>query len=120
MAAEKLSAKQAAIELGTDARTLRKFLRSDACPMEPVGQGARYEFTKGEVNKLKKLFTSWSGAPKKKAEKVIEAPVEEEVPEDEEAIEEIDIEDEFEDDFDNLEPDDDDLEEIDFEDIDLD
>lgn len=56
MPAQKLSAKEAAKELGTDARSLRKFLRSDASPIDPVGQGKRYEFSKGDVAKLKKVF----------------------------------------------------------------
>lgn len=93
-AAEKLSAKEAAIEVGTDPRTLRKFLRSEDCPFDPVGQGNRYQFTKGEVKKLKKLFIEWSGGTSKKkatkAEKVIEA-------DDEEDVEEIDLDDDIED-----------------------
>ena len=121
--AEKLSAKQAAIQMGTDARTLRKFLRSDACPMDPVGQGNRYEFTAGEVKKLKKLFLAWSGGTKKtKAEKVIEHD-----PAEDEDIEEIDLEDEDlapkdedeELDLDDLEgPDDEELEDLEIEELD--
>lgn len=60
--AEKLSAKQAAIQLGTDARTLRKFLRASD-DFDAVGQGNRYEFDAKEMKKLKKLFNS---TPKKK------------------------------------------------------
>jgi hypothetical protein len=60
MPAEKLSAKEAALRLGTNARTLRKFLRSKQSPIEPVGQGNRYEFTAGDIKKLKKAFTSWA------------------------------------------------------------
>jgi hypothetical protein len=64
---QKLSTKEAAAEIGTDARTLRKFIRSESCEFDAVGQGKRYEFSKGEVNKLKKAFLAWSGgaAPKK-------------------------------------------------------
>lgn len=133
MAAEKISAKQAAIEVGTDARTLRKFLRSDDCPFDAVGQGNRYEFTKTEVKKLKKLFIAWSAGSKKKAKVIEHDPAEEEVEEidldeidqgveDQDEIdrttEEVDIEDEYEEadedeegPFDE-EPDDDDLVEI--------
>lgn len=60
MPAEKLSAKEAALRLGTNARTLRKFLRSKQSPFEPVGQGNRYEFTAGDIKKLKKAFNSWA------------------------------------------------------------
>lgn len=57
----KLSAKDAAKEIGTDARTLRKFIRSAKdLPISPVGQGARYEFTSKEVKALKKAFLTWS------------------------------------------------------------
>lgn len=70
--AEKLSAKQAAIEIGTDARTLRKFLRSDASAFDAVGQGNRYEFSNGDLKKLKKQFIAWNNSGKKAAEKVIE------------------------------------------------
>ena len=62
---QKLSAKEAAAELGTDARTLRKFLRSKSSPIEPVGQGNRYEFTSKEVKTLKKAFLSWGAGAKK-------------------------------------------------------
>jgi hypothetical protein len=53
------SAKEVARELGTDARTLRKFLRSDASPVEPPGQGGRYEFTSKQVKKVKRAFDAW-------------------------------------------------------------
>ncbi len=64
-----LSAKEAAIALGTDARTLRKFLRSSASPFEPVGQGSRYTFDEKEMKRLKKSFTAWGSGSKKKDEK---------------------------------------------------
>jgi hypothetical protein len=38
------SAKQVANRIGTDPKTLRKFLRSPSSPYEAVGQGKRYEF----------------------------------------------------------------------------
>lgn len=62
-----LSTKEAAAEIGTDARTLRKFIRSDSCSFDAVGQGKRYEFSKKDVNQLKKAFLAWSGGstPKK-------------------------------------------------------
>ena len=59
---EKFSAKEAAIQIGTDARTLRKFIRgAKDLPIEPVGQGNRYEFTKVEIKALKKAFLAWGG-----------------------------------------------------------
>lgn len=56
---EPLSAKGAARELGTDARTLRKFLRSDHSPFQAVGQGRRYEFDTDQFKKLKMKFEKW-------------------------------------------------------------
>lgn len=58
---ETFSAKGAARKLGTDARTLRKFLRSDASPFEPVGQGARYVFDEELFEVLKTAFEEWLG-----------------------------------------------------------
>ena len=53
-----------AAELGTDARTLRKFLRSDSSPVAPVGKGKRYALpaTKSEINKMRKAFLAWGEA----------------------------------------------------------
>lgn len=55
-----------ATEFGTDARTVRKFLRSDASGVEAVGKGARYSLptAKREIAALKKRFTSWDEARK--------------------------------------------------------
>ena len=52
-AGNKLSAKEAAALLGTDARTLRKFLRSES---GLVGQGQRWEIAPDEVDALKARF----------------------------------------------------------------
>lgn len=62
----KLSAKEAAIQLGTNARTLRKFLRSKQSPIDPVGQGNRYEFDSADMKKMKKSFVAWSNGSKPK------------------------------------------------------
>lgn len=69
--AQQLSAKEVALELKTDARTLRKFLREITPKDEQPGQGGRWTFTKGDVKKLSKQFTTWAekGA-KAKAEAV--------------------------------------------------
>lgn len=73
MAPQKLSAKEAAIQLGTNARTLRKFLRSKQSPIEPVGQGNRYEFDTADMKKMKKSFVAWSnGSTTKPKPKKIE------------------------------------------------
>lgn len=50
---------KAASELGTDARTFRKFLRSAASPLEPVGQGARYVIRQSDLPELKEKFAGW-------------------------------------------------------------
>lgn len=65
---EKFSAKEAAIQIGTDARTLRKFIRSSN-DFDAVGQGNRYEFTKSEIKALKKAFLAWSSGSKPKKDK---------------------------------------------------
>ncbi len=52
-------AKQIAHRIGTDPKTFRKFLRSDASPYEAVGQGARYEFPVSELGALNKAFQDW-------------------------------------------------------------
>lgn len=53
------TAKQVATRLGTDAKTLRKFFRSNHSTVEPVGQGGRYEFDAADMPQIKKEFVSW-------------------------------------------------------------
>lgn len=119
---ETLSAKEAAAALGTDARTLRKFLRSKAQDVvEPVGQGKRYAITKDEIKKLKKAFLAWSEGARKKDEDEAVTDVEE-VDLDDESTEIDDSDDdddelEIEDDEDE-EPSEDDLMEIELEELD--
>lgn len=67
------SAKEVAQQFGTDARSLRKFLRSHLPTEEQPGQGGRYSFTKGDVTKLKKAFEAWAEKSKRSAE-ATEAP----------------------------------------------
>lgn len=55
----KLSAKEAAALIGTDARTLRKFLRSES---GLVGQGQRWEIDPDKVDELKARFTNFTKA----------------------------------------------------------
>lgn len=52
-----LTIRQVAEALGTDPRTLRKFLRSQE---RGVGAGSRYEFKQGDIADLKKGFAAWS------------------------------------------------------------
>ena len=58
------TAKQVAARCGTDAKTLRKFLRSSHSTAEAVGQGGRYEFDADDLPLIKKEFGAW----RKKAE----------------------------------------------------
>lgn len=65
MPAETLSAKEAARELGTDARTFRKFMRATTPKDQQPGQGNRYAILKRSMPKLKTKFDEWS-KPKEK------------------------------------------------------
>lgn len=101
-----LSAKEVAIRLDTDARTLRKFLREITDADEQPGQGGRWLFEKSEIKELKKKFAGWhssQAAPKSKRSKS-KAVAEVEIDEEDE-LEEIELDDEDE-------PDDEDLEDI--------
>lgn len=60
-------AKQVATRIGTDPKTFRKFLRSNASPYEAVGQGARYEFSKDELESIKRAFIKWQKGKRPKA-----------------------------------------------------
>lgn len=53
------TAKQVAIRCGTDAKTLRKFLRSNHSTAEAVGQGGRYEFEADQLPLIKAEFAAW-------------------------------------------------------------
>jgi Lon protease-like protein len=54
------TAKQLARKVGTDPKTLRKFLRSTASPVEAVGQGGRYEFDSEAAELISNAFKTWS------------------------------------------------------------
>lgn len=60
MATETLSAKQVALEVGTDARNFRKFLRDVTPRDDQPGQGGRWTFTRGEATKIAKRFAKWA------------------------------------------------------------
>lgn len=76
-----------AAEFGTDSRTLRKFLRSDASGIESVGKGARYSLpsSKREIASLAKRYAKWdearTAAKSDNTPEVTEAPTEVEAPE---------------------------------------
>lgn len=52
-----ITAKELAVECNTDARTVRKFLRSHL--PETPGKGSRYAIEKRQVASLKKAFKAW-------------------------------------------------------------
>lgn len=54
-----MDTKSVAEELGTDAKILRRFLRQVG-PVETVGSGGRYQFTKADLPHLKELFAKWA------------------------------------------------------------
>lgn len=56
---ETFGAKQVAARIGTDPKTLRKFLRSSASPYDAVGQGGRYDFPVEQLGEIKKNFVKW-------------------------------------------------------------
>lgn len=62
------SAKQVAKRIGTDAKTLRKFLRSPSSPYQAVGQGQRYEFPQTELGDIKKAFLHWQAKNERRKE----------------------------------------------------
>jgi len=49
-----------ALHLGTDAKILRRFLRSPSCPFATVGSGSRYTFTRDDLDELTQGFRNWS------------------------------------------------------------
>lgn len=57
-----LAAKQVALILKTEAKTLRQFFRSEASTVEKVGSGGRYEFAESDLPKIKEEFASWKSA----------------------------------------------------------
>lgn len=50
-------------QLGTDPKTLRRFIRSRACPFDAVGAGGRYDFTPDDIPVMADAFTAWSAGP---------------------------------------------------------
>lgn len=80
-----LSATDLAAELGTDARTARKFLRSITPKENQPGKGSRWGIEKAKVRSMRPKFAAYQKAQeeaaKARAEKADEAPeVEAEAP----------------------------------------
>lgn len=57
------SAKDIAIQLETDAKTLRRFLRQDPQYRNP-GSGGRWMFTDQDVEIIRGRFAEWQGRPR--------------------------------------------------------
>lgn len=77
----KLTAKELAVRLDTDPRTLRKFLRTHnrANGADTPGKGSRWEIEAKQVRSLKKAFIAWTDA---KSAKVAASDISDEVLED--------------------------------------
>lgn len=59
MAATILTPADLATELGSDARTVRKFLRSITPRDEQPGKGSRWNIEKKELRSLRSKFSKW-------------------------------------------------------------
>lgn len=68
-----LNTTEVATEFGTDARTLRKFLRSPQGTDSTVGKGARWSIEKRDLRSLRKRFETWSAAQEARKVQAAEA-----------------------------------------------
>ena len=59
MAATIMTTAEVALDLDTTPRTLRKFLRSSASPIDSVGKGSRYSIEKKQIRSLRSRFAKW-------------------------------------------------------------
>ena len=79
--------KEAAEKLGTEPRTLRKFLRSETVEAggtvgeDTPGKGGRYSLEAKEFRSLQKRFNAWSEAHTRSADEIEEASDEEDLDE---------------------------------------
>jgi hypothetical protein len=55
-----ITPKEFAAKVGSDGRTVRKFLRSDAGMGMRVGKGQRWEIESRQVKALTKKFNAWN------------------------------------------------------------
>lgn len=74
-----LTASALATELGTDSRTVRKFLRSVTPKDAQPGKGSRWSIEKRELRKLRKQFADFAAAQAEK-DSTPDAPVEDDTP----------------------------------------
>lgn len=58
--AKTVTTAELAEELETDPKTLRRFLRSEASPVETVGKGHRYILDSKTTKLIRKAFVVWS------------------------------------------------------------
>jgi hypothetical protein len=62
--AQQFTAKEMALLCGTDAKTFRRFVRSQAASDQPIinacGQGNRYTFDAETARRLRDAFGSWA------------------------------------------------------------
>lgn len=60
--AKTITTAELAEELDTDPRTLRRFLRSEASPVETVGKGKRYILDSKTTKLVRKQFLAWAAS----------------------------------------------------------
>lgn len=60
--AQTLSPAELAVELESDARTVRKFLRSITPKENQPGKGSRWSIEKRQLRTLRKQYTEWDAA----------------------------------------------------------
>lgn len=111
---DQYSAKQIATRINTDPKVLRKFFRSEASTVEPVGLGGRYMFAKEDLDKIKQEFEAWSAGNKSRGTKRASRKTEDAPKRETQQVEELDDELELEDE----EPTVDDLEDLELDDDD--
>lgn len=68
-----MDSRAVAAALGTDAKTLRRFLREPSTSFTPVGSGGRYSFTPADVDAIRVEFAPW--AERQAARMAAKAPV---------------------------------------------
>lgn len=69
-----MNTQEVAAVLGTDAKTLRRFLRDPSSTFEAVGSGARYEFDEADMPVLTRKFTKWAESQATKSPAPTRAP----------------------------------------------
>ena len=74
--AQVLSPAELAVELESDARTVRKFLRSITPKENQPGKGSRWSIEKRQLRTLRKQFTEWDAARTPAPVEDADAPVE--------------------------------------------